>query len=512
MKSHLLTLHLLISISAQAQLPSLDFLGRAESDTVWVLDSGYDPTPLIGELNPPYDVGNNQLTGVSLATGEITAEVLLGDSAPVLAFDVSPNGDQALALRIGANALISVTGLSNPQSATLAEVSLPLQPLSLAFSLDGRRAAIGYQTGAGEAMVSLVDLAPGAGLVVHPPVGLGVEADVLTAVEGVAFTMDGSRLVTQTGLHDVAPPSAGFFTPRIALQSSAITRQSLAAGSALFPDRESALPPTAPFQDLPTGVALGDFALACDGNSLVLPVSGALDLGQPDARIMIVEGVSTGILAVGQTLTPADGVNVGPLQVELAADCDRALVVNAFSGTVTEISGLLTGALSLVNAPLLSPFPSEPAITADLGRLAVLHARPPLDGVPPSNVTVYDLATLEDVLGPVFGPVRPWLQAKDRTMATWPPGLLDRIAAFDIPGWSRRMLERPITRAINAAGKNQEWRTRFLLLRLLKRTRWLQTRDHLSDLQAAVIEHHIRHALQATRRDPESTLLDGGAH
>ena len=371
---------LLYVCAASAQPGPLDFLGNADSGVVWVLDSSLDPEPFVGPLNPPYDVGENALTRIDLETGDVTASIPLGLSGPVLAFELSPDGDTAIAARIFNNALVVIDGLSSPETATIREYPLPMQPLALAFTADGRRAAIGYQTGAGEAHIAMITGLNQSDVTIGEPVSLGVSAQFLTAVEAIDFSLDGSRLVTQTALHDAPPPDPVYFMPRIALQSNAVWADGIAVGPAYEPDRQSVLPPMPPFTNAPTGVALGDFALTCDGLTALVPVSGALDIGQPDARILVVDGINTGHLVLRETLTPANGVEIAPFQIALSADCDRAVVTNAFSGTMTEINGVRAGQFLPGGSPLLMPFPGEPAITADSRYVAVQHPRPPLDG------------------------------------------------------------------------------------------------------------------------------------
>ena len=488
---------LLFSCVASAEPGPLEFLGNADSEVVWVLDSGLDPTPFVGTLNPPYDVGENALTRIDLATGEITASIPLGSSGPVLAFELSPDGDTAFAARIFDNALIVVEGLSSPESATVREYPLALQPLSFAFSSDGRRAAIGYQNGAGEAFVALVNGLDGSNITVEPPVGLDISAGYLTAVEAIDFSLDDARLVTQTALHDVPPSDPAYFMPRIALQSNAVWAGGVAISTAFEIDRQSILPASPPFSGAPTGVALGDFALTCDGLTALVPVSGALDIGQPDARILVVDGINTGHLVLRETLTPANGVDIAPFQIALSADCDRAVVTNAFAGTLTDITGVRERAFVLTGHPLLMPFPGEPAMTADSRYVAVQHPRPPLDGVPPTSVTVYDGASLSPSLAPIFGPVRSWIQAKDRTLATWPAGLLDRIAAADLPVWMTRMYERRIGTAIALAEQGSDRRASYSLRVTLWVTFWLDRSGHLDSADAEVVSTYLRNAVYA---------------
>ncbi len=482
---------------ANADGPSLKFLGHANSNEAWALDSNFDPTLFTGPLDPPYEVGANALTRIDLATGEVTASIALGGDAPVLAFDLSPDGDTALAVRIFDNALLVINGISDPSTATVREYPLPMQPLSLAISSDGQRAAIGYQGGAGEAHAGLVDGLRGTDLRIHPPVSLGIDAGYLTAVEAVDFSLDGTRLVTQSALHDVAPPDPVYFMPRIVVQSNVVWGENIVAGAPFVVDRTPVLPPAPPFAGAPTGVALGDFALTCDGRSLLLPVSGALDVGQPDARILVLDGVELGQLTERRVLTPADGVSIAPFQVALAPDCDSAIVTNAFAGNLSVMSGIRSGEVSIESATSSMPFPSEAVISADLAHVAVQHSRPPIDGVPPTSVTFYDYESLQATQAPLFGPVRSWIQAKDRTLAAWPAGLLDRIAAADPPDWIMGMYERSIGQVQRLSRAGYQKRAIRLITWLRIVTYTLEYAGYLDSVDADVIQVILYHALRA---------------
>ncbi|MDJ0654455.1 MAG: hypothetical protein QNJ40_09900 [Xanthomonadales bacterium] len=481
---------LLASCAAQGANPAdLAFLGSAESSYAWVLDSSYDPTPVIGVLDPPYQAGRNQLSRIDLATGEIDAAIALGDRAPVLAFSLSPDGTTGIALRIFDNALLVISGMDEPATAELREYPLPHQPLSAGFFGGGAHAVIGYQTGAGALLAGVVENLDQP--VVHVPSELGIEAPYLGAVEAIAVTHDDRRVITQSALHQVPPSDPAFFTPQIAVQSHELLHGQLVPDSTLLLDPIPVLPPSPPFDHLETGVALGDFAVGCDDDRLVVPVSGALDLGQPDARVLILKGVSDGFLELEQTLSIADGVGLAPLQIDLAADCDLGVITNVFAGTVTRLTGIAGGRFQLDETPLIMPFPAEPAISPDMQTLVVHHPRPPLNGVPPGNVTIYQLSNVAPRGGPVFGEVRAWLQAKDRTLATWPPGLMDRVISFGWPDWAAQLFTQQLRRVMQAAAHGNPNVYRKLAFAVLL-GHWLESRSIASPLQNRLIQSQLK--------------------
>lgn len=467
-----LTLFLAVGLEAPAQeLPvpkhagdgPLRFLAAQPGWIAYALDSAFDPTGFVGVLDPPYEPGENLLAVLSRRGGDprVARTLRLGDQGFVLSFALSPDGDTALVGRHAPEEVLVVRGLRLGRPHVAEAIPLATAPLSFAFAPDGTFAVVGNQTGPGEASLTVVAGLPGA-VRVAGAVGLGIEAQVLGAVESVDFSHDGRRLLVHTALHDdPAPP--GFLMPRVVLQ---VVRGLDPGAPGPGPDvseplllpRESALPPEPAFAGLPTGVALGDSALLCDGDSAIVPVSGALDLGQPDARIFLVRGLEAGRPEIARTLSPADGLGVAPLQVALAPDCSRAVVTNVFTGDASLLTGLGDPTFASVEVTALSlgfPFPAEPAIAPGGDTLWVHHPRIPLDGVPPAAVTVFDLAgpgqaALTPAGPPVMGPVRAWLQAKDRTLAAHPPSLVNYVMAFTegLAIQVRRSLYRDVRAAI----------------------------------------------------------------
>jgi hypothetical protein len=170
-------------------------------------------------------------------------------------------------------------------------------------------------------------------------------------------------------------------------------------------------------------------------------------------------------------------------------------VTNAFAGTITEITGIRDGQYSLNSSPLLMPFPGEPAVSANAQHVVVQHPRPPLDAVPPANLTIYDGTSLAARFGPLFGPVRSWIEAKDRTLATWPAGLLDRVAAADMPSWMTRMYDRRISAAIGAAHHGNPRHAYRVLRATAWITHWLERSGYLAPVDADTISSYLRGAL-----------------
>lgn len=449
-----------VTASHRAESP-LGFLAVKPAWRAYALDSAFDPTPFLGVLDPPYEPGENLLSVLTRngADPRVGRTVPLGSAGYALAFDLSPDGDTALVGRHDPSEVLVVRGLLTGRPRIAATLAVPSAPLSFAFAPDGTYALVGDQAGPGEATLTRVGGLPDAPRL-DGTVALGVEAQVLTAVESVDFSHDGDRLLVQTALHDdPAPP--GFLLPRVALQ---VVRGFAGGGTPVVSEplmlpRDAALPPQPPFTDAPTGVALGDSALLCDGDSAIVPVSGAIDLGQPDARIFLVRGLEAGAPEIARTLSVADGVGIGPLQVALMPDCGGAIVTNVFSGDVSLICGLddpTFASVEVTSSPLSYPFPAEPAVAPYGKALWVHHPRVPLDGAPPAAVTVLEMddGALAPAGAPLTGPIRAWLQAKDRTLATHPPSLVNYVVVFTegLPLRVRHTLYRDVRAAIVLAG------------------------------------------------------------
>lgn len=494
------------AVAATAAAADLRFLDAADASRAFVLDSTFDPTPWVGELDPPYEPGADRLVALTeLATGgRVAAQIDLDAPGTAFAFALSPDGDTAIVLMIEPHGLVVVRGLAGSDAHVADIVPLAEQPLSAAFAPDGRSAAIGQQrSGAGHATLSLIDGLPDAPRVARL-VGLGIEAAVLSAVESVDFGLDGRRLLVQTALHD-EPAAPGFFLPRVALQVVSIgpARARPKVSEPLWLPATPALPPAPPFGGLDTGVALGDSAIGCDGETAVVPVSGALDLGQPDARVLLVEGIRRARPRLAAVLTPADGVGIAPLQVARMPDC-RALLTNVFSGTATTLTwSPAERRPTLASYPLGAPFPAEPAATADGRHAIVHHPRVPLDGVPPALVTVYTADTMTPAGPPVGGPVRAWVQVKDSTLAVFPPGLVDLVRAATAHDPDAGMqLGSLVRRAIDAAAAGQTGLAAASLARFDAELRRLERHGVVAAPNARAMHDLARVGLRSLQRRP----------
>lgn len=434
----------------------LDFLLPKPADHAYVLDSAFDPTGFIGVLNPPYEPGDNQITVLGELPGapSIVDVVPLAADTPIFSMAMSPDGRTMAVTRMITNEVLIVRDFHDAMSMSIEVVPMPDLPLALGFSPTGDRLAVGLQ-GTGQATVQLVEqvrTVPALGELVE----LGISSDVLNAVEAIGFDFSGRRVLAQVSLHQAHLPDPAFFVPQIVLVPMDVSGGEVLVGAAWFAPQESFLPPTPPFDALSTGAPLGDFAWLCDGDRVIVPVSGALDIGQADARILVLSGASGTGLELMHTFTLLDGVGIGPFQIDLGADCDTAIVTNAFSGDLTRIRGLdgpwQDWTLSTHSAS--SPFPSEPAFSPDQNALLIHHPRVPLDGVPPSVVTSYSGADLAPLGAPLSGPVRAWAQVKDSTLTTWPASFVDRLRRSDLDWQQARRLES----LVHVAAWLSEWK------------------------------------------------------
>lgn len=427
----------LLPVTAVAAENPLGFLRQQDADHAWVIDSGFDPGAFYGlSLDPPWVGGGNALTRIGLGEGapRILSTTPLGADGAAMSLALSPDGDTALVSTLRPSQVLVVRGLRRGAPRVTAALPLERFPLSFGFAPDGRWAAVGLQLdGPGTAQVALLGglpEAPALGRVVD----LGVRADVLSAVESVDVSRDGGRLLVQTGLHRHPDPPL-FFLPDIALQVVDLRRANASASDPLILPAEPTLPPEPAFEGLQTGRALGDSVILCDGDTAVVGSTGAINLGQPDARLIFVGGVLSDDLRVERVLTPADGVGIGPFQVALGPDC-AAWVSNTVESSVTRIDGLLAGdldGLELTTHPIGGVAAAEPAVTPDGGTVLVHRPRAPRDGAPPATVAVIDAGTGEPLGPPLAGPLAAWIEVKDSTLATHPPGLVDHLHALAEP-------------------------------------------------------------------------------
>lgn len=501
----LLTLLVLLPAAARGGGGPLGFLEAHDPSQAWVVDSGFDPLAVYGlALDPPWQVGLDALTRVDVDLAGPEPELLstppLGAGGWLMSFALSPDGDTAVASTLGPNGLLVVRGLRQGEPAVDAVLPMERFPLSLDVSPDGRTAVAGLQLGGpGTAQVAVIAGLPEAPFV-EEIVDLGIAAEVLGAVESVDFGRDGRRVLVQTALHrHPAPPL--FFLPDVVLQVVELGPGAARVSEPLVLPPQPFLPPGPPFEGLATGRALGDSAILCDGDTAVVGSTGALNLFQPDARVLLVRGVRSGALRVERVLTLAEGVGIAPFQVTVAPDCS-AWITNTFDASVTRIGGLLSGdlgAVELESHSTVYPFPAEPALTPDGARLLVHHPRTPANGVPPPAVTVLDARTGAVLGPPLGGPVVAWAEVKDGTLATVEPGLVDHLRALGRSGHgpTTERLVGLVRRAVALAAEGRPAAARAQLTAFLAQVDSLAARGVLGPVEAWLYHDLAGAGLQA---------------
>jgi hypothetical protein len=489
---------------AQAQTSCtgrLDFLRSQDTSRVYVMDSSLAPVDLLGiTLNPPYQRGLDQLTILGGLDGNLFVEraVSVAGGGRLTAFALSPDGDTAVVGRffstnpMGPHEAAIVRGLSTfaPHVSKVLPIAA-LEPHSVAISPDGSYALIGHAE-FGPAALTVIS-----GLPANPKIAgkiqLGLVPGFACDVESVKFSLDGKRVLVQTSLYDSPYPPIRFL-PRVTLQvvfdpQPGGTQQ--VSAPFLLP-RTPAIPPQPPFEGWDTGVALGDSALLPDGDSAIVPVSGAFELGQYDARILLVKGVRTGNLQVARTLGPTDGVILAPFQVVVAPDCDRAYVTSGNSFMV--VSGLSdTSFANVVISPAMTSywFPAEPAITPDGAALLINHPRVPVDNVPPgAAVTNYDPNSRTALGAPLFGPVRSLLFFKESCIQGHPSGLTDYVDLFtdDLPKGIGTSLRAKIHAAVRLSDRGRDRAARALLGAFRLQVKLLRCKGSLTGVEAGVLD------------------------
>lgn len=498
-----------------AEVPEADdplgFLDTQDAAHAWVIDSGFDPGAFYGlTFDPPWRIGTNALTRIGLAGApQILSTTPLGNAGSVMTFALSPDGDTALVSTLLPNQILVVRGLRQDLPQVTATLPVALFPLSFDFAPDGRSAAAGLQrNGPGTAQIARI-----VGLPETPAIGeavdLGAHANVLSAVESVDWSRDGRRILVQTALHQhPAPPL--FFLPEIAMQVLALDDGNAQVSAPLILPAEPFLRPRPPFEELLTGVAIGDSVILCDGDTALVGSTGALNLGQRDARLLFLRGVRAGSLVVERILTLDDGVGVAPFQVTVGPDC-AAWVTNTFDGSVTRVGGLLVGdfgAIELRTFATSYPFPGEPAATSDGRRLLVHHPRAPRNGVPPAAVTVWDPPDDTAVGSPLTGPVTAWIEVKDATLAAQRPGLLDYLRALSTPERAAQFerLIGHVRRAIDFAAGGHSPAARAELLAFRNQVEFQKNRGMLAEAEARLFTDLAVAGQQALEPQPPRPL------
>jgi hypothetical protein len=475
----------------------LDFLKPHDATRAYVLDSRFDLKMVgVGPIDPPYEPGANQLTVLGGIGGQLYVDqaIDLGEATAVV-FGLSPDGDTAL---VGTKdppqwELAVVRGLRVGPAYVAQRLPLPWLPSAFAFAPDGTTAFVG------SSREKVLEVAVVTGLpesaAITNTIGLGVNAGAGAGVNSLDLSLDGRRLLVQSTVQD----RQGF--PEGYLQRALIHVVADPAGAGpgisapLELPTEPALPPQPPFAGLPTGVALGDSAILGDGDSAIVPCSGTLDLGQPDARIFLLTGVRSGALRIARTLTPDDGVRPSPFQVSLFPDGDRALVSNTLDASVTIVSGLSEPGFASVR---LDTFPvarmpaAEPSVTPDGRVLVVLHKQPPIDGSLPAAVSNYSLegSAVTPLGAPLSGPVRAPPYWKDATLETFQPGLSDgiRLLAAELPAPVGALLQNRIDAAVRWAAHGRDEEATAELRAFQMGVRGLEQLGELTPIQAEMLD------------------------
>jgi hypothetical protein len=225
---------------------------------------------------------------------------------------------------------------------------------------------------------------------------------------------------------------------------------------------DPAIPPPDEYVGKNVGVASGNFEVLCDGDSLIVPMMGLVDVGVVDARILLINGLRAGKLTIARTLGPADGVEITPMAVRRLPDCDSVLLTHLFSSTFTVLSGLSDETFASVQLETFSGVAAMNSmdITADGKKLVVSSPRGPRDNLPPAHVTNfrYDGATIEQIADALFGPVRFPPFFRDAGIKTMRPGLADYLKdeKVSLPLGLIEALEARVESAVDLADRGLE--------------------------------------------------------
>lgn len=473
----------------------LAFLAPQDATRAYVIDSGFDPLFVgVGPFDPPYEPGTNQLTVLGGVGTELFVErtIDLGEGTAVV-FGLSPDGDTAL---VGTKRpprweLVVVRGLRRGPAHVARRQPLPWLPSAFAFSPDGTTAYVGsgQETSLVVAVVDGLPDAPRVGRTID----LGVSGSVHATANSLDLSLDGTRLLVQSVVQDtLAFPDGFLLRPLIQVVKDPAGPDPEVSAPLELPTAP-ALPPQPPFEGLSTGIALGDSAILRDGDCAIVPCSGALDLGQPDARIFLLRGIRAGEPRIARVLTPDDGVRPSPFQVSLFPDGDRAMVSNTLDASVTIVSGLSVPGFSSVHLesfPVLRSPAAEPSVTPDGRALVVLHKQAPIDGSLPAAVSNYSLGlgTVTPLGAPLGGPVRAPPYWKDSTLETFQPGLSDGLRATTLPVPMGKDLQSRIDAAVWFADRGKDQEATEQLRGFREEVRRLEQINELSPLEAGMLD------------------------
>ncbi len=478
----------------------LDFLKMQDSTRAYAIDSPFS----IPNLTPPYEPGLGQLVVLGGVKSTLFVErTVLAEGSFVGALEMSPDGDTAALLGRGlaGNRIVIVRGLKSGAISQRA-VQLLAPPFSLTWSPDGTYLVVGLELmgdeGPQSVKMSLISGLPDAPRLEYTfDLGLSVMPPGYTDIAYLEISRDGGRLLVQAHQHlgNVLPVEG---LPIVTLLVLANVRPGAApfiSGKLVLPADNPALPPAPALAGMPTGVANGDSALLCDGDSAIVPVPGAFGpLNSPDARIFLIRGVSTGKLTIVRTLGPADGVPPANYQVALATDCDRAVITRNFRGNaLAVVTGLSDPSFASVSVRALPSSynygPAEASITADNQTIVAAHPRFPAS-IYPAAATNYEFGPSFTPLGPpLVGPVRGPFTIRDGLIHTFPPGLSDYLMVFTEggPPGIRESLLAQINRAVRSADEGEDGTARAALSSFSNQVRVLQAAGILSAVKAGVL-------------------------
>lgn len=497
----------------------LDFLKVHDSEHAYLVDMNFVPPgpPLV----PPWEPGLGQFVTISGVKSQIAVtNQYRVPGGFVGGLELSPDGDTAVMAGRGpvGNRLVVIRGLKAGMPAQTAIVPLPFPPLSFAVSQDGAYGVVGFDSFDGRARIGVIPGLPSA-----PALGavldLGVSGAAIGSVENLQFSHDNKNLLAHVLTLDSTMPPASLLPDAslVLIRNTRPGRTPTVASILDLPEDNPAIPPPPPLAGRPTGIAIGDSVLLCDGDSALVPVAGALGLAAPDARIHIVTGVSAGALRIARTLGPVDGVPPARAQAAVSVDCDRVIITRAFQASnIAVVSGLTDTSftnLSIAVYPAsYAGGPVEAAITADNQNVVAAHPRLPFNGTPPAATSNYTFTggVITALGAPVVGPFRASNQVKDHLIQTFQPGLSDYVVVFTEgkPPGVRESLLAKIELAIKQADQGHDSSARHLLGVFINHVGALASEGRLSTVQAGVLTALAHVAIERLSPDFDLCLQD----
>lgn len=410
----------------------LDFLLAQDASRAYVVDSAWTPE---NPLTPPYEAGLNQITVLrGVNTGAISVEQTfpLGGPGYLMGLSLSPDGDTALVARENPAELIVVRGLST--GSLYVQATLPLRDTwnSTAISPDGTWALVGNLTLTGPLTLQVV-----AGLPENPAIveeiDLGPDYRFGCGdVKSIQIRDDGAKavvLLEYSAEHDWPFNLIPTVAQLRVIKDPGPTGVQRTVDVLDLP-LESVLPAPPALAGHETSRPGGDFAVMCDGDTVLVAMMGAFQFGAPDARVIIVRGLANDRMEIARILTPDDGIDQTPFLVTRLPDCDRVVVTHLRAGKLSLISGLRDPTFATVKVKSIPTSRAllGAALTPDGKRLLVDRPRPPQDNRDPAAILQFEVRPDTLIEGePVFGPVRTAVNSAQQ-LATFRPALSDYIA------------------------------------------------------------------------------------